>query len=76
MPGLCTDLKVARAVLKTTQISTSRGLATVPAWHFSVAGMKEPIVRVALDERAVAPLPEISMPATPPSVWVTAPPES
>ena len=53
----CAGLVVTGATLGTTTLQTSRGQATVPAWRFSVAGLSQPIVRVAIDPASMtAPL--------------------
>ncbi|HBY22602.1 MAG TPA: hypothetical protein DEG88_04705, partial [Propionibacteriaceae bacterium] len=45
----CAGLVVTGATLGTTTLLTNRGQATVPAWRFSVAGLTQPLVRVAID---------------------------
>ena len=41
----------------TTTILTSRGEATVPTWKFTVVGLREPIVRVAVDPTDISAMP-------------------
>jgi hypothetical protein len=48
----CTGLVITGATLGTTTLLTNRGAATVPAWRFSIAGLSQPIVRVAIDPAA------------------------
>lgn len=43
----------------TTTILTSRGEATVPTWKFTVIGLREPIVRVAVDPTDISAMPEL-----------------
>jgi hypothetical protein len=54
-------LTVTAAQLTTTTIHTSRGIATVPAWAFSVAEAAYPIIRVAIAPDAVHPLPQYDL---------------
>jgi hypothetical protein len=56
--GPCGVLTVTAAKLGTAQLRTSRGLATVPAWIFTVKELPDPMVRVAVAPEAVRPLPE------------------
>lgn len=62
----CAGLVVTGATLGTTTLLTNRGAATVPAWRFSVAGLSQPIVRVAIDPAAMtaAPAPPVPEPPT------------
>ena len=57
---MCGRLTVTSATLVTTTIRTSRGQARVPAWRFGVKELAQPVLRVALDDTAVTPLPEVS----------------
>jgi hypothetical protein len=50
-PG-CDALEVTGATLSTVQIETSRGLATVPAWEFSLNGTAVRITRIAIADSA------------------------
>jgi hypothetical protein len=61
-PGPCAALNVIGVTLGQTKLRTSRGEATVPAWLFTVAGLNEPIARVAVAPAKVAPLPSPSVP--------------
>lgn len=54
-------LTVTAAKLGTTSLRTSRGVATVPAWIFTVREVPAPIARVAVDPGAVTPIPEPSI---------------
>jgi hypothetical protein len=49
----CSGVVITGATLGTTTLLTSRGEATVPAWRFSVAGLTQPIIRVAIDPAAM-----------------------
>lgn len=49
----CSGVVITGATLGTTTLLTSRGEATVPAWRFSVAGLTQPIIRVAIDPEAM-----------------------
>jgi hypothetical protein len=57
----CAALVVTAAELGTTTLLTNRGQATVPAWRFSVAGMSQPILRVAVApaELVTPPAPDV-----------------
>ena len=61
----CATLLVTDVTLGETKLRTSRGEATVPAWLFSVMGLREPIARVAVAPSAVTPLPSPSVPPAP-----------
>lgn len=63
--GPCGVLTVTAAKLGTAQLRTSRGLATVPAWIFTVKEMPDPMVRVAVAPEAVRPLPELPVSPVP-----------
>ena len=41
---------------------TSRGQALVPAWHYTVAGLRQPLVRVAVAPPAITSLPQVALP--------------
>jgi hypothetical protein len=56
----CTALTVTAARLDTTTLHTTGGVATVPAWLFTVAGLAQPVVRVAVAPAAVVALPSAS----------------
>ncbi len=60
----CTGLVITGATLGTTTLLTNRGAATVPAWRFAIAGLSQPIVRVAIDPAALTspPAPTIDSP--------------
>lgn len=61
-PHTCAWLTVTTAHFGSARIRTSRGLATVPAWLFTVAELPAPIIRVAVAESAVSTLPRPSLP--------------
>jgi hypothetical protein len=57
----CT-LTITAASLKTTQVDTSRGRATVPAWSFTAKGLSRPIVAVAISVTVLKPMPQPTPP--------------
>jgi len=50
-------LEVTSAQAGTTPVRTSRGVAEVPAWRFTVKGIEHPVVQVAVSPEAIKPLP-------------------
>ncbi|WP_416900998.1 hypothetical protein [Micromonospora echinospora] len=54
----CTPLTVTGVKLGTTELRTSRGEATVPAWLFTVEELAVPIARVAVAPSAVTAVPD------------------
>ncbi|NRQ38502.1 hypothetical protein HII36_42750 [Nonomuraea sp. NN258] len=56
--GGCRPLRVTGARLGRVPVPTSRGTVQVPAWMFTVAGVEQKKVHVAVDPSAVSPLPE------------------
>jgi len=56
--GPCTALTVTGARLSTAPLRTSRGVATVPVWLFTVEGLSGPVGRVAVSPDAVGQIPE------------------
>lgn len=65
-PHTCAVLTVTGVALGSTRLRTSRGQADVPAWLFRIAGLAEPVARVAVALSAVQPVPTPSLPAAPP----------
>lgn len=61
-PG-CVTLKVTKAEAGTAQVRTSRGVAQVPVWKFTIEGIKNPVARVAVSPDVIKPLP--SSPSVP-----------
>jgi hypothetical protein len=57
VPTGCTALTVTAARLGQVDLRTSRGLAKVPAWIFTVAGLKAEVARVAVAPASIAALP-------------------
>jgi hypothetical protein len=55
--GDCVALTVTGATLDTTRVRTTRGVATVPAWRFTLDGTPATLVRVAVAPAAVGPPP-------------------
>jgi hypothetical protein len=64
-PHVCAVLTVTGVTLGETRLRTSRGEASVPAWLFTVAGLTEPVARVAVAPSAVHPVPTPSLPDSP-----------
>jgi hypothetical protein len=62
--GPCTALTVTGARLSSAPLRTSRGVATVPVWLFTVEGLPLPVGRVAVSPDAVGQASE--PPALPP----------
>jgi len=60
-PG-CVTLEVTGAQLGKAPLRTSRGVATVPVWQFTVAGLSAPVGRVAVPPELITPLPALSVP--------------
>ncbi|WFE64105.1 hypothetical protein [Micromonospora sp. WMMD714] len=58
----CVPLTVTGVTLGTAEIRTSRGIAAVPAWLFTVAELTTAVARLAVAPRAVTAVP---VPATP-----------
>lgn len=61
----CIPLTVTGVVLGTTEVRTSRGVAVVPAWLFTVAELTTQVARLAVAPRAVTAVPEPSTPTRP-----------
>ena len=61
---------VTGATLGTTTLLTNRGQATVPAWRFSVAGLTQPLVRVAIDPASMTTPPAPSFDSRPTNLGV------
>lgn len=64
----CAVLTVTGATLDTVPLRTSRGLATVPAWRFTVAELPEPVAQVAVAPAAVSATPHAAVPAMAPEL--------
>ncbi|MEU7614684.1 hypothetical protein AB0M91_05775 [Micromonospora rifamycinica] len=58
----CIPLTVTGVTLGTAEVRTSRGIAAVPAWLFTVAELTTAVARLAVAPRAVTAVP---LPATP-----------
>jgi hypothetical protein len=59
----CATLEVTAAQLGKAPLRTSRGVATVPVWLFTVTGLSAPVGRVAVPPGSITPLPTPSVPA-------------
>jgi len=55
-------LTITAARLSTVRIGTSRGQANVPAWQYTVDGLRQPLVRVAVARSAMTSLPTVDLP--------------
>ncbi|MER6595414.1 hypothetical protein ABT214_26895 [Micromonospora purpureochromogenes] len=66
----CVPLTVTAVRLGTASVRTSRGVADVPAWLFTVEGLAAPVARVAVAPQSVTPVPEPTAPAPPAPVDV------
>jgi hypothetical protein len=64
----CAVLTVTAVAPGTTELATSRGQVTVPAWLFTVAELPEPVARAALDPASLSAPPQPSVPP-----WAGAP---
>lgn len=53
LPQSCATLTVTAARLDTVNLRTSRGEATVPAYLFTVRGLRGQVARVAVDQSAI-----------------------
>ena len=61
-PPKCQWLTITAARRSTVQISTTRGQAIVPAWRYTVAGLTQPLIRVAVAPSAMTSLPQVALP--------------
>lgn len=65
VPASKCKLTITGAALKTADVDTSNGRATVPAWSFTAKGLSRPIVVLAVSTEVLQPLVE---PAPPPGL--------
>jgi len=65
VPASKCTLTITGASLKTVEVDTSRGRATVPAWSFTAKGLSRPIIAVAISAAVLKPVVE---PAAPPGL--------
>ena len=56
--GACAWVVLKDVTLETAVVATNRGQAVVPAWKFTFVGVPDPVVRVAVDPRDFARLPD------------------
>ncbi|WP_281900323.1 hypothetical protein [Micromonospora humidisoli] len=61
----CIPLTVTGVTLGTAEVRTSRGVAAVPAWIFTVAELTSPVARLAVAPRAVTAAPGPAAPDRP-----------
>ncbi|PWR14543.1 hypothetical protein DKT69_15850 [Micromonospora sicca] len=64
-PGACIPLTVTAVRLDTAPVRTSRGVADVPAWLFTVTELKAPVARLAVAPSAVTAVPQGVAPTGP-----------
>lgn len=64
-PSACIPLTVTAAKLGTAPVRTSRGVAEVPAWLFTVEELAAPVARLAVAPSAVAAVPQGVAPTRP-----------
>lgn len=61
-PPTCQWLTITAARRSTTRIGTSRGPAIVPVWRYTVAGLRQPLLRVAVAPSAMTSIPRVPLP--------------
>ena len=61
-PPTCQWLTITGARLSTVEIRTTRGKAIVPAWRYTVAGLTQPLMSVAVARSAMTPIRQVTMP--------------
>ncbi|HZM78253.1 MAG TPA: hypothetical protein VFC19_21225 [Candidatus Limnocylindrales bacterium] len=59
----CVTLEVTGVERGKAPLRTTRGVATVPVWLFTIAGLSAPVGRVAVPPKWITPLPTPSVPA-------------
>jgi hypothetical protein len=63
----CASLTVTGVTFGATNLRTSRGLAVVPAWLFTVVELPAPVARVAVSPAALSPVATPSLPPMDPA---------
>lgn len=58
----CKPLHISRVEYGTAAVQTSRGLATAPAWLFTVDGLSGPLTRVAVSPESIDEVPQVPVP--------------
>lgn len=58
VPAVKCKLTITAGSLKTVDVDTSAGRATVPAWSFTAKGLSRPIVALAVSAAVLKPLPQ------------------
>ena len=58
LPRSKCKLTITGGALKTVEVDTSAGRATVPAWSFTAKGLSRPIVALAVSAAVLKPLPQ------------------
>ena len=61
-PPACQWLTITAAQRSTVAIRTTRGRAIVPAWHYTVDGLAQPLMVVAVAPSAMTSLPDVTLP--------------
>ncbi len=61
-PPTCQWVTITSANLSTVAIATSRGPAQVPAWSFTLDGLPQPLLRVAVASSATTSPPVVELP--------------
>ncbi|WP_428961773.1 hypothetical protein [Micromonospora fluostatini] len=64
-PRACVSLTVTEVALGTAPVRTSRGVAQVPAWLFTVAELDARVARLAVAPEAVDAVPDATPPSSP-----------
>lgn len=67
-PAPCRPLTVTGARYDRVDLRTSRGTASVPAWLFAVRELGGEVARVAIDQAAVATVPDVPTEPPPPQL--------
>lgn len=60
-PPACKWLTITAAQRSTVAIRTTRGRAIVPAWRYTVAGLAQPLMVVAVAPSATTSLPDVTL---------------
>lgn len=59
---LCTSLEITGATLTSAPIVTTRGKASAPAWAYTIRGLSDPVIRIAVAPQGISPAPRIAAP--------------
>lgn len=69
-PPTCQWLTITAARRSTTRIETSRGPTIVPVWRYTIAGLRQPLLRVAVAPSAMTSIPRVQLPGERPPAGV------